>query len=425
MSQSGIDHAKGQINSATQPNAKFWCHMHKPHACSMELNMHQGETRDGYYNLLFMNHPGQTTASGWVGANDIDALWIPPNWQMTADACGNTNHCRSGQTLAYYDGAGGNAGFPGVYWPIQDGIGPNNIDTILLTQKQDKDETDINDTKTVPYTWDRFKLKCCAGAIDANNCGIYAPNKPGSVCNDIVGTCLGSDLKSPYGSKPSYKTQYCSDYATKNDSVGDLIKRTWCNDNPDDSWCSCMNLTKTPEYLRWQKLMTERYPEIPVSVLMYGGKDGTNPCRDNMDYDMSEIFIPSGVLASKGQLPRSYNISTLEVTGNNNVLSNVNMSQNVTNNAPAEAAAAASGGKSVLSSITKRAEAIGSKYGLSAKTVNMLLIIIVAVVFGTAGYYMFMKENEPPMDYQTMGYQTMGYQPMGYQPMGYAPQQNR
>jgi hypothetical protein len=233
----------------------------------------------------------------------------------------------------------------------------------------------------------------------------------------VVGTCLGSDLKSPYGSKPSYKTQYCSDYATKNNNVGDLIKRTWCNNNPDDSWCSCMNLTKTPEYLKWQQLMTQRYPEVPISVLMYGGKDGTNPCRDNMDYDMTEIFIPSSVLASKGQLPRSYNISTLEVTGSNNVLSNVSMSQNVTNNAPAVATSGTSALSNMLSSITKPAEDFGSKYGLSAKTVDMILVLIAVVLFGTAGYYMFMNDDIPQ-------YPPMPYPPVGYPPVGY-PQPNK
>jgi hypothetical protein len=375
------NHARQQLNSKTQPQAKFWGSYNDIGGRTMSLNT-------GNINLFHNRNNG-------IAFNDIDVIYVPPNWKVRADGCGERRHCNPGERVGDFDGLGSQNGTTGIYYNFRMGnLGINDIDEIWVTQKDDVDET--NPSATVPYTWDRFKLKCCTGAIEEGKCGIHVAGTSGNDCDEVVGTCLGSDLKGPYGSKPSYKTQYCTKYAKSNDSVGDLIKRTWCNNNPDDPWCSCMNLTKTPEYLKWQKLMTERYPEIPVSVLMYGGKDGTNPCRDNMDYDMSEIFIPSGVLASKGQLPRSYNISTLEISGDNNVLSNVNMSQNVTNNAPVIADSGTSALSNMLSFITKPAEALGSTYGLSADTVHKILILIAIVLFGTAGYYMFMDED-PPM----------------------------
>lgn len=323
--QSGINYAKGQINSETQPNAKFWSNwINAGSGSSMELNMHQGETRDGYYNLLFMNHPGQTTASGWVGANDIDALWIPPNWQMRADSCGNTNHCNSNERVANYEGTGGNTGFPGLYWPIPSLM--NDIDTIHLTQKQDLDETDPDGTGTVPYTWDRFKQKCCAGAIDANNCGIYAPNKTGSVCNNVYKNCKGMDLKVPYGSNPSYRSQYCSAMASTNTTVGDTIKRQFCISNPADPFCSCMNLTNQPEYIRWTQAMNAKHPEIVISPLMYMDITGANPCRTHLTTDMQTQFIPSELIAQIGHLPTSYSIADITVSGDNNILTDINIS---------------------------------------------------------------------------------------------------
>ena len=383
------DHARSKINSRTQPNARFWM--------SYRDLRGTGNLGIGEYNLL-------TGSPGGVNGNDIDVMYVPPNWNVRGTTV------RHYGPSADFDGSGSqNTGATGVYWNFNlNNVGINDIDHLWITQKNDTDET--NTSATVPYTWDRFKLKCCAGANEEGKCGIHVMGKSGNDCDEAVGTCTGADLKNTYGTKPPYKTQYCTKYARAHDNVSDLIKKTWCNNNPDDSWCGCMNLTETDGYKKWQKLMTKKYPEIPVSVLMYGDEHGANPCRDKIDYDMESIFIPSSVLASKGQLPKSYNITNLEVTGSNNVLSNVSMSQNVTNNTGV--AAVENGATSLLSSITKSAEDFGSKYGLSPSTSNMILLIIVVALFGTAGYYMFIDDDKPPMQQYQQPYPQQYPQPV-------------
>ena len=309
--QTGITWGKTGIDSKTQPNARFWANKDNG-GDAMELNLTQGESHDGYYNLLFMDHPGQKPVSGWVGANDIDALWIPPNWNMKADACGNTNHCESGKVVAEYDGASNNnADVTGLYWPISDAIGINNIDTILLTQKNDIDETDPEGKRTVPYTWDRFRSKCCAGVLPAKSCGIHQTGVAGNDCNDIYKDCTIEDLKVTDGEKPSYRSQYCSALVKSDNTLGDTMKQKYCKENPQDPFCSCMNLTNTPEYILWAKLMKEKHPDIVINPLMYIDAFSGNPCRKHLTTDLKTQYIPSQLTAQIGKLPNTYAISDL------------------------------------------------------------------------------------------------------------------
>jgi hypothetical protein len=348
----------------------------------MELNLWQGESRDGYYNLLFMNHPGQTTANGWVGANDIDALWIPPNWRMRADACGNTNHCRSDERVAHYDGSSGNAGFPGLYWPLQDGVGMNDIDTILLTQKQDIDETDLERKRQVPYTWSRVLQKCCTGNL--TNCGsnFNGPSAPG--CAAQFSPCTGAELVKYDGVDRSYQQLYCV-AKCKSDMPGcDIDKQKYCSVNTSDPWCACINLPQTAGYKEWLAAFTKKYPSIVASPLMYADADGKNPCRDNIGNDLQNIFIPYEITTRIGQLPPSYSITELNVTGSNNVLSDINMSQ-ITG-------AGINSGNPVLND--------DQILGLSDNVIFLILIgIIIAILFaGSIGLYYINKQNKATLE---------------------------
>jgi hypothetical protein len=303
-------HARSQVNSRTQPAARFW-------PSYRELGG-AGDLGLGEYDLLSSRPAG-------IWGNDIDVIYVPPNWNVR----GTIDHHYGAS--ADFNGSGSqNAGFPGVYWNFNiSGVGIQDIDHLWITQKQDIDETDPDGTKTVPYTWDRFRGKCCVGALTSDVCGIHQFGTNGNDCNDVYKNCKGSDLKIPYGSNPPYRSQYCSKLAQSNNSIGDLIKEQYCTENPTDSFCSCMNLTNNPEYIRWSQLMNAKHPEIVISPLMYLDVNGYNPCRKHLTTDMQTQFIPSELIAQIGHLPTSYSISDLTVSGNNNVLSNV--SSSVTN----------------------------------------------------------------------------------------------
>ena len=398
----GLRHAQGQMNSTSQPNAKFWHNMYDSNAPSMELNMHQGENRDGYYNLLFMNHPGQTTAGGWVGANDIDSLWIPPNWQMRADACGNTNHCNSNQHVANYDGAGGNAGFSGLYWPISDAIGQNNIDTIHLTQKQDIDETDLEGKRQVSYTWPRVLQKCCTGKL--NNCGsnFNGPSAPG--CAAQFNPCTGADLVRYDSANRSYQQLYCTSKCKADMQGCDIDKKKYCNALPASPWCACINLPQTPKYKEWLASFTKRFPSIVASPLMYADAEGKNPCRDNISGDLNDIFIPYELTLSIGNLPESYTITELNVNvlGDNNILTDIDMSQNINvgganQNAPNQNAPNPSiYNSNIPDSNLINQESDDQIFGLSDTVIFLILLgIIIAILFaGVLGFYIYYQDKE-------------------------------
>jgi hypothetical protein len=392
----GMRYAQGQMNSTSQPNAKFWNNMYNAGDGSMELNMHQGETRDGYYNLLFMNHPGQTTASGWVEANDIDSLWIPPNWQMRADGCGNTNHCNSNHQVANYDGAGGNAGYTGLYWPLQDGIGQNNIDTIHLTQKQDTDETDLERKRQVSYTWPRVLQKCCTGNL--TNCGtnFNGPSAPG--CAAQFNPCTGADLVKYDSANRSYQQLYCVSKCQANMPGCDIDKQKYCSVNTSDPWCACINLSQTPHYKEWLAAFTKKYPSIVASPLMYANAEGKNPCRDNIGNDLQNIFIPYEITTRIGQLPPSYTITELNVNiaGSNNVLTDIDMSQNITvggvpdKKAPNQNAP----NPDLINEVHDDEEQI---LGLSDTVIFLILLGIVIAILsasGLAAYYAFKPDKK-------------------------------
>lgn len=301
--------ARDRKNSATQPNPRFWNNYNNLSSGLMELD-------PGDYNLL------QGSGFG-VGANDIDVIYVPPNYTITANSDG-----RSGANPAFatFTGTDSNTDEPGVYWNFSGntyGIGINNIDVLGIKQATDLDETDPDGTKTVPYTWDRFKGKCCAGALPSSSCGIHAPGATGSDCNRVFKSCTGTDLKIPYDSNPSYRSQYCSAMAKANTSTGDIIKKKYCSSNPSDSFCSCMNLTSTAEYIRWAKIMNIKHPEVVISPLMYMDAAGGNPCRKHLTTDMQTQFIPSELIKQIGHLPSSYSITDLTVSGNNNILTDI------------------------------------------------------------------------------------------------------
>lgn len=142
-------HARSQLNSRRQPAARFWPHMHQLYGA--------GDLGVGEYNLIDNRPAG-------LEPNDIDVIYVPPNLNVRA----TTDHHYG--SSANFDGSDKqNAGAPGVYWNFNiTGVAYDDIDHLWITQKQDIDETDPDGTRTVPYTWDRFRGKCCAGALESD-----------------------------------------------------------------------------------------------------------------------------------------------------------------------------------------------------------------------------------------------------------------
>ena len=132
------NHARQQLNSKTQPQAKFWGSYNDIGGRTMSLNT-------GNINLFHNRNNG-------IAFNDIDVIYVPPNWKVRADGCGERRHCNPGERVGDFDGLGSQNGTTGIYYNFRMGnLGINDIDEIWVTQKDDVDET--NPSATVPYTW--------------------------------------------------------------------------------------------------------------------------------------------------------------------------------------------------------------------------------------------------------------------------------
>jgi len=331
----GAAYASGAIG-ANQPNPRFWSNWNRPDGgIVMDLP-------PGMYNLDPSAPDNQPITSGFliratstgppvpapvhlnydpkletIGMNDIDALWVPPNMNIVADACGNPKYCTIGQNTVTYSGSGGNTGYPGLYWPINDSIGINNIDTLNIMLSNDVDET--NPKNTVPYTWNRHLEKCCLGeADDARMCGAYSPNS--ALCSNVFSSCTGTDLKNSVNQYPSYQSQYCKSQCVNHPATCESVKKSYCDVNPEDPWCTCMKLPDTPDYKKWVQLMNQKFPGMVINPLSYRDADAKNPCVAGLSNDLIDIFIPYELLADIGHLPTTYSIQDLSVSGNNNVV---------------------------------------------------------------------------------------------------------
>jgi hypothetical protein len=323
--QSGKNYVMNVLNSATQPPAYFWKHYGDANNDNGGvMGLHAGD-----YNLRYGRDAlwGQSTTGRIVGTGDIDSLWAPPNMVVHANGC-DGHRCESANSpQVAYKGTESSTGTDGLFWPIPSPMGINHIGVLNIRQTDDADETDPTGQALVGYPWQRVLQKCCLGLLDT--CGSKFDGPSGSGCAAVFPTCTGGDLITPSGKLPSLQAQHCK-AKCKGDLQGcDVLKRSYCDDNPTAPACSCMQMTKTDDYKAWAKQFAKSFPSIPVSPLMYAASDGTNACRDNIGDDLNNYFVPYALTLSIGHLPESYNISQLIVSGDNN---QVDATQTQTNN---------------------------------------------------------------------------------------------
>jgi hypothetical protein len=361
----GYSYVANALNSANQVPAFFWNHMHDRHRDGGPMGLMPGD-----YNLRYGYDSLPTTTGVRVGTEDIDAIWVPPNMQVVADGCDGRS-CDYGFKVTYL-GDQSSTGYTGQYWPVPPPMGINRIGTLNIRYIDDLDETDPDRAARVEYPWKRVLQKCCTGNFQG--CGTdYQPGGPG--CAAQFDTCSGADLISDGALLPSYQKQYCQKQCRGDMQKCDLIKKSYCADNPLDPWCACMIMDQTNEYREWLKSFTAKYPSIPASRLMYRGVDGANVCRDNLSTDLTEMLIPYELTKSIGYLPDSYSIVDLTISGSNNNLSNVNLTQGgVTTDAAimANQQAAAGDGQFVTST---------GEYS-DAQIFFMVLLVIICVFCG-------------------------------------------
>ena len=394
MAGEAHNYTMNAINSTSQPPAYFWGHSGNVNHNGGPMGLHSGD-----YNLLYgwdALH-NQSTTGRVVGTTDIDALWVPPNMNVGSDGCDGRN-CHMNQLYVNYSGMGSSTGNRGQYWPIPGPMGQNRIGALNIRQIDDVDETDPMKQKRVPYPWKRVLQKCCTGNLD--KCGSDYNGHNAIGCGAQFNTCKGSDLIPDDGALLSYQGQYCTTSCKANYQGCDLLKKSYCNQNPTSSWCTCMTLDKTPDYKAWLQAFTKKYPSIPASKLMYRDSEGNNPCRDNLGGDLNDIFIPYELTLSIGNLPESYSILELNVTGDNNVLSDINMAQISGTNA-ANPAAAIEASQAIVKEAIKDGTAINQVGNDLAENSlayqNLLLfiifIVVVCIIAGAAYYYSHRKSN--------------------------------
>jgi len=393
MAGEAHNYTMNAINSTSQPPAYFWGHSGNANHNGGPMGLHAGD-----YNLLYGWNAlhNQSTTGRVVGTTDIDALWVPPNMNVGSDGCDGRN-CNMNQLYVNYSGMGSSTGNRGQYWPIPGPMGQNRMGTLNIRQIDDVDETDPMKQKRVPYPWKRVLQKCCTGNLD--KCGSDYNGHNAIGCGAQFNTCKGSDLIPDDGALLSYQGQYCTTSCKANYQGCDLLKKSYCNQNPTSSWCTCMTLDKTPDYKAWLQAFTKKYPSIPASKLMYRDSEGNNPCRDNLGGDLNDIFIPYELTLSIGNLPESYSILELNVTGNNNVLSDINMAQISGTNA-ANPAAAIEASQAIVKEAIKDKTAInqvGNDLAEQSEISNFLLfiifIVVVCIIAGAAYYYSHRKSN--------------------------------
>jgi hypothetical protein len=313
----GYSYVANALNSTDQVPALFWGNVWDHNAEGGAMGLMPGD-----YNLRYGYDSLPTTTGTRVGTSSIDALWVPPNMQVVADGC-------DGQGCDYgfkqtYTGDKSSTGYTGQYWPVPPPMGINHIGTLNIRYTDDLDETDPDKTARVDYPWRRVLQKCCTGNL--KGCGSDY-QLGGRGCEAQFETCSGADLIQDSAWLPSYQQQYCRAQCRGDMQKCDVIKKDYCSDNPTDPWCACMVMDQTDDYRSWLKSFTAKYPSIPVSRLMYRGADGANVCRDNISGDLTEMLIPYELTLSIGHLPSSYSIIDLDISGSNNNLSNINLTQ--------------------------------------------------------------------------------------------------
>lgn len=170
-------------------------------------------------------------------------------------------------------------------------------------------------------SWDfsRFQLISPPQDIELTiaNCKSNLTNANSESCTNIMKQqCTANDIKSTSGG-------VCSSWCNSNPELCDVIKVRYCQTNPDDTFCDCINSNTRESYIKDMAALKPESRALPKIC-------NTKLC--NARTDLVDVFHTSSYLNDK----INYKCPTLQiidqsvnVEGDNNVL---NTNQNVNNN---------------------------------------------------------------------------------------------
>jgi len=238
-----------------------------------------------------------------IGANDIDTIWVPPNVEVSVDY-----HCEIQQNPVRFDGTGTlgqGVNYPGLY-QMDDDQGQKFIaDKYGNGNRISLNDIDVVHTR-ITKPWDQHLYECCKGDItDDRLCGRY--RSANRECQDYLSRCSVNDLKNNSG---------CQELCKRNPLVCDRMKFEYCSSNPNDSWCSCMNVERDPDYQKFAKKVMDKTGQGPRIGCSSFGR-----CNTGLDY--VNIFLPSNVASDKNTPCPSYSTyldQSVTTIGDNNVV---------------------------------------------------------------------------------------------------------
>jgi hypothetical protein len=318
-------------------NAKYIC------------NDGSGRSKDVTNNRWIKNKLGLGSAAWvWPYGNDL-------NNYFDEDPCNNVVKSIEMKYNCGYNGIWNPPQKPeGVYPPgFYETLSSTSDPSILLPNDEDQYNTNINkmsstnlDEKTIivrpmnmangePKKWKDHLYDCCVGNIKNRTlCGSYRQADPKGVNNcsfllneknknqdgNLLRTyCNIDDIKdiSNDGKKPPGK---CNWICKSNPALCDEIKKEYCINNPNSSWCDCINAETRQEYKDLKFRLNQA--NLPV----YINKCMINSCR-NGDNDLSKNFILSSELNMECPTPEA--IQQTIVSGSGNVLSNIDQTVSI------------------------------------------------------------------------------------------------
>lgn len=291
----------------TQPNAQFWNNV----GCTgknMQLIPGGPNGSGNPYNL----RGGQYG----IDQDDVDGMWIPPNVTAVISNWGFEDSDGDRRMKGSYDGSKIGNEHLGLIPKMQ-------IEGIVWSNDADQIQLNIN------YPWKDHLKKCCVGELTGDRmCGKY---KVGSIDCDsgVFDTCTADDIK--IRGNPNQQQKYCGNWCNANKQQCDLVKNTFCQANPKDVMCTCINLEHDPSYQEWAKKFGAKYPGVPLNKMSYIDANGRNTCRSDTT-DLVNIFLPQQVIQDRIQPPTAYSIQDLSTTvqGSGNIVTTDQQAQSTT-----------------------------------------------------------------------------------------------
>jgi hypothetical protein len=167
--------------------------------------------------------------------------------------------------------------------------------------------------------WKDHIRDCCFNGLDYELCGKFAqkkedgsPNRDqGASCSSFLSECTISDIKT----QPDGKPGKCQFICQQDPKSCDAMKRNYCKDNPDSTWCDCINAEDRQEY-QDKKASADYYKvSVPSKVCLMG--------RCTSGQDLEDIFITSDLfkdVENSNQCPAPSVYQKIDVSGSKNVL---------------------------------------------------------------------------------------------------------